>query len=88
MPTGGSPAPVPSARALSERAKRAGTRTPLCGGEQLQTVRHYRPYLEKHALDTFLVDVCWQGFSAAKKAESSSPVSSPTAPRTHGAPGA
>src|SRR5437762_3104475 len=46
---------------------RAGTRTPLCGGEQLQTVRQYRPYLEKHALDTIMVDVCWQGFSAAKK---------------------
>ncbi len=46
---------------------RAGTRTPLCGGEQLQTVRQYRPYLERHALDTLMVDVCWQGFSAAKK---------------------
>ena len=46
---------------------RAGTRTPLCGGEQLQTVRQYRPYLERHALDTIMVDVCWQGFSAAKK---------------------
>ena len=45
----------------------AGTRTPLCGGEQLQTVRQYRPYLECHALDTIMVDVCWQGFSAAKK---------------------
>ncbi len=31
---------------------RAGTRAPLCGGEQLQTVRQYRPYLERHALDT------------------------------------
>jgi galactonate dehydratase len=48
-------------------ALRAGTRTPLCGGEQLQTVRQYRPYLERHALDTIMVDVCWQGFSAAKK---------------------
>jgi galactonate dehydratase len=46
---------------------RAGTRTPLCGGEQLQTVRQYRPFLERHALDTIMVDVCWQGFSAAKK---------------------
>ena len=47
---------------------RAGTRTPLCGGEQLQTVRQYRPYLERHALDTIMVGVCWQEFSAAKKA--------------------
>jgi len=46
---------------------RAGTRTPLCGGEQLQTVRQYRPFLERHALDTIMVDVCWQGFSASKK---------------------
>ncbi|MGH7357558.1 MAG: enolase C-terminal domain-like protein, partial [Candidatus Rokuibacteriota bacterium] len=38
-----------------------------CGGEQLQTVRQYRPYLERHALDTIMVDVCWQGFSASKK---------------------
>ena len=35
----------------------------ICGGEQLQTVRQYRPYLERHALDTVMVDVCWQGFS-------------------------
>jgi len=46
---------------------RAGTRTPLCGGEQLLTLRQYRPYLERHAIDTVMVDVCWQGFSAAKK---------------------
>jgi L-alanine-DL-glutamate epimerase-like enolase superfamily enzyme len=46
---------------------RAGTRTPICGGEQLLTLRQYRPYLEKHAMDTVMVDVCWQGFSAARK---------------------
>jgi L-alanine-DL-glutamate epimerase-like enolase superfamily enzyme len=46
---------------------RAGTRTPICGGEQLLTVRQYRPYLERHAMDIVMVDVCWQGFSAAKK---------------------
>ena len=46
---------------------RAATRTPICGGEQLLTVRQYRPYLARHAMDIIMVDVCWQGFSAAKK---------------------
>lgn len=46
---------------------RAGTRTPICGGEQLVTVRQYKPYFERHAMDVAMVDVCWQGFSAAKK---------------------
>jgi L-alanine-DL-glutamate epimerase-like enolase superfamily enzyme len=46
---------------------RAGTRTPICGGEQLVTVRQYRPFLERHAMDIVMVDVCWQGFSAARK---------------------
>lgn len=41
-------------------------RTPICGGEQL-TVRQYRPYFEAQALDVVMVDVQWQGFSAAKK---------------------
>ncbi|MBI1734938.1 MAG: mandelate racemase/muconate lactonizing enzyme family protein [Candidatus Rokubacteria bacterium] len=46
---------------------RAGTGTPICAGEQLVTVRQYRPYLERHAMDIAMVDVCWQGFSAARK---------------------
>ncbi len=46
---------------------KASTRVPICGGEQLLTVRQYRPFLERHAMDVIMVDVQWQGFSAAKK---------------------
>jgi galactonate dehydratase len=53
------------ARALA--GLRAAIRTPICGGEQLLTVRQYRPYFEAQALDVVMVDVQWQGFSAAKK---------------------
>jgi galactonate dehydratase len=53
------------ARALA--GLRAAIRTPICGGEQLLTARQYRPYFEAQALDVVMVDVQWQGFSAAKK---------------------
>jgi L-alanine-DL-glutamate epimerase-like enolase superfamily enzyme len=53
------------ARALA--GLRSAIRTPICGGEQLLTVRQYRPYFEAQALDVVMVDVQWQGFSAAKK---------------------
>jgi L-alanine-DL-glutamate epimerase-like enolase superfamily enzyme len=53
------------ARALAQL--RAGTRLPICSGEQLLTARQYRPYLEAGAMDVVMVDVQWQGFSAAKK---------------------
>lgn len=46
---------------------KASTRTPICSGEQLQTMRQYRPYFELRAMDTVKVDVQWQGFSQAKK---------------------
>ena len=46
---------------------KASTRTPICSGEQLLTVRQYRPYLELHAMDFVKVDVQWQGFSQARK---------------------
>ena len=49
------------------RELRDGTRTPICAGEQLVTTRQYRPFFERHAMDIAMVDVCWQGFSAAKK---------------------
>jgi galactonate dehydratase len=53
------------ARALA--GLRSAIRTPICGGEQLLTVRQYRPFFEAQALDVVMVDVQWQGFSAAKK---------------------
>jgi galactonate dehydratase len=46
---------------------RSSVRMPICSGEQLLTIRQYRPYLERHAMDVVMVDVQWQGFSAAKK---------------------
>lgn len=42
-------------------------RIPICSGEQLQTVRQYRPYFERHAMDVVKIDVCWQGFGAARR---------------------
>jgi hypothetical protein len=30
-------------------------------------VRQYRPFLELHAMDVVMVEVLWQGFSAARK---------------------
>ena len=53
------------AAALAE-LKRA-VRVPICSGEQLLTVRQYRPYFDHQAMDVVMVDACWQGFGAAKK---------------------
>jgi len=53
------------ARALAQL--KSSVRAPICSGEQLQTMRQYRPYFELHAMDVVKVDVQWQGFSAAKK---------------------
>jgi galactonate dehydratase len=52
-------------RALAQL--RAAVRIPICSGEQLVTVRQYRPYFDLHAMDVVKVDVQWQGFSAARK---------------------
>ena len=46
---------------------KSSIRTPVCSGEQLVTMRQYRPYFERHAMDVVKVDAQWQGFSAAKK---------------------
>src|SRR2546425_1198933 len=46
---------------------KSSVQAPICSGEQLQTIRQYRPYFELHAMDVVKVDVQWQGFSAAKK---------------------
>jgi L-alanine-DL-glutamate epimerase-like enolase superfamily enzyme len=51
--------------ALADLRRR--TSTPICSGEQLQTVRQYRPYLERHAMDVVMVDVGWQGLSSARR---------------------
>ena len=46
---------------------KSSVRVPICSGEQLLTVRQYRPYLDLHAMDVVKVDVQWQGFSAARR---------------------
>jgi L-alanine-DL-glutamate epimerase-like enolase superfamily enzyme len=39
------------------------TSTRLASCESLVTVRQYRPFLEKHAVDVAIIDVPWNGFS-------------------------
>jgi L-alanine-DL-glutamate epimerase-like enolase superfamily enzyme len=46
---------------------KASTWTTICSGEQLVTVRQFKPYFDLHAMDFVKVDVQWQGFSQAKK---------------------
>jgi L-alanine-DL-glutamate epimerase-like enolase superfamily enzyme len=46
---------------------KSSVRIPICSGEQLQTIRQYRPYFERHAMDVVKVDVCWQGFGSARR---------------------
>src|SRR2546427_12240549 len=37
--------------------------TRLASCESLVSVRQYRPFLEKHAVDVAIIDVPWNGFS-------------------------
>jgi L-alanine-DL-glutamate epimerase-like enolase superfamily enzyme len=46
---------------------RESVRVPICSGEQLQAPRQYLPFFERRAMDVVMIDVPWQGFSAAKK---------------------
>ena len=46
---------------------RESTTIPICSGESLYTTRGYRPYFERRALDVAMVDVPWNGLTAAKK---------------------
>jgi L-alanine-DL-glutamate epimerase-like enolase superfamily enzyme len=49
------------------RQIKGSTSIPVCSGESLYTTRGYRPYFELHAMDIPMVDVPWNGLSAAKK---------------------
>ena len=40
---------------------------PLCSGENLYTLRGFRPYLEAGAMDVASVDVVWNGFAQSLK---------------------
>ena len=41
------------------------TTTRLASCESLVTLRQYRPFLERHAVDVAIIDVPWNGFSQA-----------------------
>jgi galactonate dehydratase len=43
------------------------TSTRICSGENLYTLRGYRPYFDKHAMDVAMIDVPWNGFTQSKK---------------------
>jgi galactonate dehydratase len=40
---------------------------PICSGENLYTVRGFRPYLDAGAMDIASVDVIWNGFAQSRK---------------------
>lgn len=43
------------------------TTTRICSGENLYTMRGYRPFFDRHAMDVAMVDVPWNGFTQSKK---------------------
>ncbi len=49
------------------RQLRDRTTIPICSGEQLQSVRQYKPFFDAGAIHSVKVDTQWQGFSVAKK---------------------
>ncbi len=49
------------------RQLRDRTTIPICSGEQLFTMRQYKPFFDKLAMHSVKVDTQWQGFSVAKK---------------------
>jgi L-alanine-DL-glutamate epimerase-like enolase superfamily enzyme len=42
-------------------------RIPITSCENLYGTRQYRPFFEKHAMDTASIDIIWNGFSGSKK---------------------
>ncbi len=49
------------------REIKESTSVPICSGENLYTPLGYRPYFDLYALDVAMIDVPWNGFTAAKK---------------------
>jgi L-alanine-DL-glutamate epimerase-like enolase superfamily enzyme len=43
------------------------TTTRICSGENLYTLRGYKPFFDKHAMDVAMIDVPWNGFTQSKK---------------------
>lgn len=42
-------------------------RTPITSCENLYGTRQYRPYFERHAMDTASIDIIWNGFSTSRR---------------------
>ena len=42
------------------------TTVPITSGENLYTLRDYRPYFEQRSMDTVMIDVSWQGFARSR----------------------
>ncbi|OGF73214.1 hypothetical protein A2W54_02460 [Candidatus Giovannonibacteria bacterium RIFCSPHIGHO2_02_43_13] len=40
---------------------------PICSGENLYGARQYRPYFERHAMDSASVDIIWNGFTESRR---------------------
>lgn len=49
------------------REVKSKTRTPICSGESLYTMRQYHPFLAAHAMDVAMVDVAWNGLSESRR---------------------
>lgn len=52
-------------KALCEIRKRC--QAPICTGEDLYTMREFRPFFENYSMDIANIDVIWNGFGESKK---------------------
>ena len=43
-----------------------GTSVPITSGENLYTIRDYRPFFESRSMDNVMVDIPWQGFARSR----------------------
>lgn len=48
------------------REVKDGTTCPITSGENLITIRDYRPYFEARSMDIVMIDIPWQGFARSR----------------------
>ena len=48
------------------REVKDGTSCPITSGENLITIRDYRPYFDVRAMDIVMIDIPWQGFARSR----------------------
>ena len=48
------------------REVKDGTSCPITSGENLTTIRDYRPYFEARSMDIVMIDIPWQGFARSR----------------------